>query len=200
MLFRSLKRSDDTSFTFEKRDKTNFVGLSNKSCLFLLSNLIYEKNGKEAGLVPFISDLISGGSTKTTKTTSASKSSVASLLGKSGAPLLATSKRTDYNDLLSKRNEKAAAKIVNKLDDILASLLKNTTLNGFNFAANDSILSGVVSTVSNYIGENNTKEIVTLLDKYLECIVADNASSKDGKVNAKNVYTSANLSNLVTET
>lgn len=195
-----LKRSDDTSFTFEKRDKTKFVGLSNESCLFLLSNLIYEKNGKEAGLVPFISDLISGGSTKTTKTTSASKSSVASLLGKSGAPLLATSKRTDYNDLLSKRNEKAAAKIVNKLDDILASLLKNTTLNGFNFAANDSILSGVVSTVSNYIGENNTKEIVNLLDKYLACIVANNASSKDGKVNAKNVYTSANLSNLVTET
>lgn len=195
-----MKRSDKNAFTLVEREKTGFVGFSNEACLFLLSNLIYDDNGTDKGLVPFIATLINGKAPEAAAKKSSSAKLGSSIAGSVNSPLLVKAPKTDYDKLLTKRNEKSAAKILEKLDDILSSILKNTSLNGFKLNSNDSILSSVISTVSNYIGEDNTNKVIDLLDDYLECIVGTNASSKTGKVDKNKVYTSANLSNLVIET
>lgn len=190
---------NEKSFSLVERDTTKFVGFSNEACLFLLSNIIYTAaDGQKKGLVPLIGTLINGKAPEGSATTNAK---LGSKLGAGlNSPLLAASKKTNYKELLSKKNQKNAERILKKVDDILATILDNASLNGFTLNSNDGILSGVVSTVSNYIGDDNTNKLIALLDDYLKCIVGTNSSSKTGKVNAKAVYTSANLSNLVIET
>lgn len=194
-----LKRADKVSFELKER-ATGFVGFSTESGIYLIanifSNLDKDNAKKNAGIVPFILNLVGVTPTNGSGTLSSSK------LGASkSAPLLTLSnKNVDFDAVLTKSNIKAADELISKLDTLLASLLKNTTINGFDLTATDSILSGVISAVSNYIGEKNTNELVDLIDLYLKTIVGDNKSSKNGKVDKNKVYTSKKLSTLVIET
>jgi hypothetical protein len=203
-----LKRSDDASFTLTERSETGFVGFSNESGFFLLSNIQFSKDGQERGLIPVITTLISNdGEGNDYKFSNAIKSN---------APTLASSKKsaagTDYSKLLTKENTAAAQTLIDTLDELLSSLLSNTSLNGFDWDSTDNILSSVVTFISAYLGTENTNDIVKLLNNYLYFIVGESSASpsKDGKigtaatssgnVNKKKVYTSANLSNLVIQT
>lgn len=195
--FFSLTRKDDASFTLQKNDATGFNGFSNESGFFLLTNLQYDDNGTQKGIIPFIISLVNGGN-------QAQALSLSDVLGESDkkasfAPLAANKSAagTDYNKLLTKDNIKAANELVTKLDKILSSLLKNTSVNGFDLTSTDSILSAALSFVSNYIGQSETEDLLNLIDAYIECIVGENA---EGPIKAKKVYTSKNLSNLVVET
>lgn len=195
--FFSLTRKDDASFTLKKNDATGFNGFSNESGFFLLTNLQYDDNGTQKGIIPFITSLVNGGK-------QAQALSLSDVLGESDkkasfAPLAANKSAagTDYNKLLTKDNVKAANELVTKLDKILSSLLKNTSVNGFDLTSTDSILSAALSFVSNYIGQSETEDLLNLIDAYIECIVGENA---EGPIKAKKVYTSKNLSNLVVET
>ncbi|MBE6719384.1 MAG: hypothetical protein E7571_01855 [Ruminococcaceae bacterium] len=206
-----LKRSDVASFTLKERTETGFVGFSNESGFFLLSNIQFKKDGKTKGLIPFISTLIKPDDKnkanysveKVFKATP--KLSASSKANKSAAG-------TDYSKLLSKKNVKAAQKLVDVLDELLSSLLENTSVNGFDLDATDNILSGVVSFASAYLGYQNTNDIVKLVNNYLYYINGEKSTvkstsgkigtrpTKDGDVDVKKVYTPENLSNLVIQT
>ena len=202
-----LKRSDDASFTMKKR-ANGFVGFSTESGMFLLSNILYkDKKGNAKGLVPFITTLI-----KADQDTA--KYKVSNVL-KSNSPLLANSKKssvgTNYSELLSADNKKAAKKLVNTLDTFLASLLENTTLNGFSLDKTDNIINSVATVASNYFGAKNTEDLVKLINNYLFYVVGESKAKpskeekigvapKNGDVDADKVYTTANLSNLVIQT
>lgn len=203
-----LKRSDKASFSLTQREKTNFVGFSNESGFFLLSNIQFNKNGAERGIVPVILGLVNGKNKNTGY-------KVGNVLH-SNAPLLANSKKsaagTDYSKLLTKENTKAAQELIDTLDELLSSLLANTSLNGFDWDSTDNILSSLVTFASAYLGGKNTSEIVKLLNNYLFFITGESyakpsskgkigtAPTKNGDVDKKKVYTSANLSNLVIQT
>lgn len=211
-----LKRSDDASFTLkERREKTGFVGFSNESGFFLLSNIQYTKDGVSRGLIPVIMELVKGSDAEADYKLGPVLNGTAKKT-KSASPLLANSNKsaagTDYSKLLSAENKKAADALVKTLDELLSSLLENTSLNGFDWDATDNILASIASFASGYLGANNTNAIVKLLNNYLYFIVGENkkttstkgkvgtAPTKDGDVNASKVYTSANLSNLVIQT
>ena len=207
-----LKRSDDASFTLQERDETGFVGFSNESGFFLLSNIQFTKDGESKGLVPVIMTLIKGnGKADDYNTGNAFKS-------QSVSPLLTSSKSkksaagTVYSELLTKDNEAAAQDLIDALDALLSSLLSNTSLNGFDWDATDNILASIATFFSAYLGSQNTNDIVKLVNNYLYYIVGENNATKassgkigtkptaDGDVDASKVYTSANLSNLVIQT
>ena len=215
-----LKRSDDASFTLAKRtadntidgeSKTNFSGFSIKTGFFLINNIMYVKEGEQRGLVPFIKGIIDN--SEDTKADYDLDNAFASV-----APTLAGSSKnqsaagTDYNELLTASNEKAAQKIVNLLDTALGSVLSNAKLNGFTLDSTENLLTGLVSLLSAYFGQKNTNDILVLLNDYLYYVcgestanpnkwnVIGNYPTKGGDVDYNRVYTSANLSNLVIQT
>ena len=211
-----LKRSDEASFSFSKQDATGYVGLSNKSGLFLLANLQYDKtvgNKKETrGLIPVILTIINPNDNNKAdyKTDRVFKANSPKLASSSKAKKSAAG--TDYSKLLTKKNLKAAQKLVDALDTLLSSLLENTSLNGFDLDSTDNIFASVVSFASGYLGYQNTNDIVKLVNNYLYYIAGESSTlksksgrvgtrpTKDGNVNKKKVYTPANLSNLVIQT
>ena len=215
-----LKRCDDASFTLTKRtaantiegeSKTNFSGFSITSGFFLISNVRFTRGGEARGLWPFIE-----GITNPDKNAKAKYDIAKALHGT--APLLANSKKanvsaagTDYDKLLTKENLSAATKLVNVLDELLSSLLSNTTLNGFTLDATDNLLTGLVTTLAAYFGAKNTNDLLKLVNNYLFYISGEETRApatrgkignkpKNGDVDAKLVYSSANLSNLVIQT
>ncbi|WP_178668493.1 hypothetical protein [uncultured Eubacterium sp.] len=192
-----LTRQDEASFTFEVQNPTKgFVGLSKQSGYFLISNIVFD-SGKR-GIIPLVKSVInapkygpasSGSSSSNTTTTETKK------------PTLVTSskmnKKYDASEVLTKKNVGVADALLEKLDKILASLLDNASLNDFVLNSNENILAGVLTAVSNYIGEKNTNALLNLLDSYLQVF---DTTAKDGKVDASEVYTSKNLSNIVINT
>lgn len=205
--FFDLTRKDDASFTFEVQDsKKNFVGLSKESGFFLISNIIFDNGTK--GIIPLIQD-IKKNNTKNPKRASSSSSSSSSTNANTSTssttaskkPTLVNSskanKKYNKNKVLTNKNIKNANTLLKKLDKILASLLDNSSLNDFTLNSNENILAGVLTSVSNYIGENNTNYLLTLLDEYLKVF---DTTAKNGKVDTYKVYTDENLSNLVTKT
>ncbi len=202
--FFDLTRKDDASFTLENQSgRKNFVGLSLESGYYLISNIIFD-NGKK-GIIPLIND-IKENNTKNPKRASSSSSSSSSTststsTSTSKKPTLVTSskanKKYDTSKVLTSKNISTANELLTKLDKILASLLDNSSLNDFTLNSNENILAGLLTSVSNYIGEKNTNYLFTLLDDYLKVF---DTTAKDGKVDADKVYTNDNLSNLVTKT
>ncbi|MBR3148592.1 MAG: hypothetical protein IKF64_00320 [Eubacterium sp.] len=206
-----LKRKDNASFTLTKQPATGFTGFSNKSGIFLLSNLFFVKNGQNHGLVPWIKELTDKNNKNTVdyNPIAALKTSKAKLASSSKVNKSAAG--SDYDKLLSKENLKAAEKLVDILDTLLSSLLNNTTVNGFTANSNDGLLSGVVTVLSAYLGAQNVNDIAKLLNNYLYYITGESHGTastngkigtqpKDGKVDASKVYTPENLSNLVIQT
>ena len=206
-----LKRSDTASFSMSQQPKTKFVGFSNASGFFLLSNIQYEDAaGKIKGLIPFISTLIKPTDTKADyQTGRAFKDASPKLANSSKAKKSAAG--TDYSKLLTKKNVKAAQKLVDALDTMLASLLDNTSVNGFDVNSTENIIWSAATFATAYIGHENTNDILTLVNNYLYYVTGESRTNKstdgkigirpkNGKVNASKVYTPAQLSNLVIQT
>ena len=201
--FFDLTRKDDASFTFDvQNSQKGFVGLSNESGYYLISNITFNKNSEARGIIPLVKNIqesnkknpkYSSASTSTSTSTSTTSSSKKPTLVNSSK----ANKKYDKSKVLTSKNIKNANSLLTKLDKILASLLDNSSLNDFALNSNENILAGVLTTASNYIGENNTKYLLTLLDDYLKVF---DTTAKDGKVDADKVYSNSNLSNLVTST
>lgn len=205
--FFGLNRKDAASFTLKENEATGFNGFSNESGFFLLTNIEYkDEAGISKGIVPFIQGIIAGGEKESNSSSAPAQESLTNLLVNSaleqsmGRAALNNSKKvsqTNYDLLLSKENVAGAEYLISKLDNVLLSLLKNTSLDKFTATSTDDVLSAVINIVANIIGPNNTEYALDLLDAYLDCIVGENTS---GPVNKNKVYTSANLSNLVVKT
>lgn len=204
--FFDLTRKDDASFTFDvQNSKKGFVGLSNESGYYLISNITFNKNGEARGIIPLVKNIQEANKKNpkysTSSSSSTSTSTSTSTTSASKKPTLVNSskanKKYDKSKVLTSKNIKNANDLLTKLDKILASLLDNSSLNDFALNSNENILAGVLTTASNYIGEKNTNYLLTLLDEYLKVF---DTTAKDGKVDADKVYSNSNLSNLVTST
>ena len=208
-----LKRCDDASFTLTQREKTNFVGFSNETAFFLISNIMFlHKDGTMHGLIPFIKGIIDNNATKNDYNYKNVFAASAPLLAGSAKVKGSSAAGTDYDKLLTPENKEAAQKLIDMLDTLLSSLLENTTLNQFKLDSTENLLTGVVTVFAAYFGGQNTNDLLKLLNNYLFYVVGEstpdpayrghigNKPTDDGDVDAKRVYTSANLSNLVIQT
>lgn len=203
--FFSLTRDDKATFTLQQQDaRKGFVGLSVESGYFLISNVAYtDKNENKKGIIYLIKD-IQEANKKNPKYGSASSNNNTNNNNKTNntkKPTLVNSskanKKYDKKTVLTGKNIKTANQLLAKLDKILASLLDNTSLNDFALNSNENILAGVLTTASNYIGEKNTNQLLTLVDEYLKVF---DTTANNGKVDADKVYSDSNLSNIVTKT
>lgn len=188
-----LTREDDASFSFKKDAKTGHVGLTAESGIFLLANIQYnDAQGNQKGIVPLINSIVTGAKL-TNKDNAAPTASItnSALLGAKSAA------GTDYSKLLTADNTKAADELITKLDNILKSLLVNTSINDFTLTSNDNIIAGLLTTVVNYLGKDNTNALIVLIDEYVEVF---NTTAVNGKVDAKNVYNDDKLNSIVTST
>ena len=205
--FFSLTRDDKATFTLQQQDRQKgFVGLSVESGYFLISNVAYtDENGKKKGIVYLIESITeankknpkygpasSNNNTNTNTNNTTNNTKKPTLVNSSKA-----NKKYDKKTVLTGKNIKTANQLLTKLDKILASLLDNTSLNDFALNSNENILAGVLTTASNYIGEKNTNQLLTLIDEYLKVF---DTTAKNGKVDADKVYSDSNLSNIVTKT
>ena len=203
--FFSLTRDDKATFTLQQQDaRKGFVGLSVESGYFLISNVAYtDKNGNKKGIIYLIKDIqeankknpkygSSNSNNNTNNNNTTNNTKKPTLVNSSKA-----NKKYDKKTVLTGKNIKTANQLLEKLDKILASLLDNTSLNNFALNSNENILAGVLTTASNYIGEKNTNQLLTLIDEYLKVF---DTTAKNGKVDADKVYSDSNLSNIVTKT
>ena len=207
--FFSLTRDDKATFTLQQQDaRKGFVGLSVESGYFLISNVAYtDKNGNKKGIIYLIKD-IQEANKKNPKYGPASSNNNTNnntnnnnTTNNTKKPTLVNSskanKKYDKKTVLTGKNIKTANQLLAKLDKILASLLDNTSLNDFALNSNENILAGVLTTASNYIGEKNTNQLLTLVDEYLKVF---DTTANNGKVDADKVYSDENLSNIVIKT
>lgn len=206
-----LKRSDVASFGLTEQEETGFVGFSNESGFFLISNLQFEKDGEQRGLIPLVVNLIKGEAQAEFDINNVLGSGAArSTTAPYAVPVAGTAK-AGSSDILTAENVEIAETLVDTLDTLLASLLENTSLNGFSLNATDNILSSVVALAATAIGQDNANGLIKLLDNYVYYVVGESLATpnedgkigtqpKDGAVDADKVYTSANLSNLVIQT
>lgn len=192
--FFDLSRKDDASFTLGENERTGFVGFSTESALFLISNISYTDGDVNKGIVPLIQGLVVGGDNQSTN-------SASTLSLTDNEPSLAKSVRSAANarsaSSVDSETIEIADQLVSELDDLLSSLLANTKLNGFKFDSNDSILAGLMTAVSRYIGKDNASELLVLVDEYLTIFETTPSNSE---VNAKEVYTNKKLNEIVTGT
>ncbi|WP_448921250.1 hypothetical protein [Eubacterium sp.] len=205
--FFSLTRDDKATFTLQQQDaRKGFVGLSVESGYFLISNVAYtDKNGNKKGIIYLIKDIQEANKKNPKYSTSNSNNNTNTntnnTTNNTKKPTLVNSskanKKYDKKTVLTGKNIKTANQLLEKLDKILASLLDNTSLNDFALNSNENILAGVLTTASNYIGEKNTNQLLTLVDEYLKVF---DTTAKNGKVDADKVYSDSNLSNIVTKT
>lgn len=169
--FFQITRDDEASFTISEQAETGFKGFSNKSGLFLISNV-----GK---LVDFIVGLTGSGETETFALTETQEEGPSPRL-----TVVTPPEGKSYSYLLTNENVAAADEVISKLDVLLASLLKNSSINGFHLNTTQGILSGI----SQFVDLNGALDLLTNLVNLL----SGDADS--------NEYTSANLSALVIST
>lgn len=200
-----LTRDNEYSFTFtdELTDENNkLTGLTKKNAYFLLANI--------DRLVEVITNLIahfdSNASTASVEDAASTFSGGAITTfasSASGAPAAkATSSKYSSSDLSNAKD------LIENLDEMLSSLLSDSTINGFSIDSAENIIAGIVSLLDNFLGndikvdDELTTEIVKLVNQYLYFITgeSDNLTASNKDVNPKKVYTNNALTGLVVET
>lgn len=206
-------RTDDFSFTFETQEN-GYVGLDTLNAYFLLINL--------TTIIDIINDIVdanqsddSGTTDDTEDTTTDDTEDTTTDDGSGGGfdigsiinPLLSSIGANLPQIVADENNIQGASDVIDALDALLSSLLSNTYINGYQVDEVDGILSGVITFLVNHFGEDTTNEIWYIVTEYLKVLNAGSSnaegsanSNSDGSVDPNDVYTSENLSNIVTHT
>ena len=92
--------------------------------------------------------------------------------------------------------------VITSLDEMLSSLLSDSSINGYGLDNTGNIAAGLVSFLSNYISESDATALLGLLDSYLYYLNGAGARSADenGNMKAEEVYTNDNLTDLIVRT
>lgn len=201
--FFALTRTNDYNFALAERSipcstdaSATYMGFSEESAYFLIANV--------NSIVRLILDIVEANKNNTEEPI---------------PPEEPTAPKEPKNDIditfdfdpkmYSQENIDAANELLDTLDAILSSVFKNTYLNGYTIDKTDGILSGVVTFLVNHLGKSTTDDLIGLVKKYLELIVAESTidgyapsrnTNANGPVDAKKVYSKKNLSILVTQT
>lgn len=195
-----LTRDSEYSFTFSTNHSdpnNNLTGLSKQNAYFLLSNI--------DRLVEVITNLIAhfGSDDKEEEETPSEPSSPSPVLNiKPAANAAATNHNYSANDLSNTKD------LIGNLDNLLSSLLSDSTINDFSLNSTENLLAGVISLLDRFLGNDVkldkalTTDIVVLVNQYLYFITgeSDNLTADGKKVNAKKVYSNDALTGLVVET
>lgn len=196
-----LTRDSEYSFTFStnhSNPNNNLTGLSKQNAYFLLANI--------DRLTEVITNLIAhfGGNDDSGDDNNTSEPSAPSPVLKisPAANAAATSHNYSANDLSNTKD------LIGNLDNLLSSLLSDSTINDFSLNSSENLLAGVVSLLDRFLGndvkldEALTTDIVVLVNQYLYFITgeSDNLTADGKKVNPKKVYTNNALTGLVVET
>ncbi len=191
-----LTRDNKFSFTFAERtipystDDATYVGLSEDSVFYLIANI--------SPLVRSIMNIA-----EANKATANASIAPYAQQNKAKVNIQVPS---SFDEILTAENTAASKELLTMIDELLAKVLDNTQVDGFDVTQADGILSAVVTFVTNHLGEATTKDLMGLVQDYLIVINEANTDgkgqngSKDGKVNAKKVYSQENLSKLIKET
>ena len=104
-------------------------------------------------------------------------------------------------------NIEGAAGLIDALDSLLSTLLSNSYMNGYQLDQVDGALSGIVTVLTNAFGENEADQAWYIISKILTTLNAGSANADgsananaNGPVDADEVYTTENLSDIVTQT
>lgn len=209
-----MTRESADSFTFEQQEpiaeqENGYVGLDTLNAYFLLANLDNIIN-----VITNIANSAGTGDTGTTEdpTTGGTDSST----GSTNLPIdVAEFANLLANSIVNnapanannEENMAVAGGLLKNLDSLLSTLLSNAYMNGYQLDETDGVLSGVVTFITNALGEDETDEVMNLVTEYLKVINAgstnaDGSANADanGPVDPDKVYTKENLSNIVTET
>lgn len=206
-------RTDDFSFTFETQEN-GYVGLDTMNAYFLLINL--------TNIINIFSDIVDanqsddGGTTDDTEDTTTDNTEDTTTDDGSGGgfdissilnPIL-NSVGTNLPQIATDEdNTQGASELIDALDSLLAALLSNSYMNGYQLDEVDGVLSGVVTFLVNHFGEDTANEIWYIITEYLKVLNAGSSnaegsanSNANGPVDPDDVYTTENLSNIVTQT
>jgi len=200
--FFSLTRTNKYNFALAERsipcstdDSASYVGFSEESAYFLIANV--------NPIVRLILDIVNAPADDPTPDNPTEPTPPAE--PKEYADITINFDTKMY----SQENIDAANELLDTLDSILGAVFKNTYLNGYTVDRTDGILSGVVTFLVNHLGKSTTDDLIGLVKKYLELIVAESTidgyaparnTNANGPVDAKKVYSNKNLSILVTQT
>lgn len=196
-----ITRDSEYSFTFStehSNPNNKLTGLSKQNAYFLIANI--------DRLSEVITNLIAhfggneGGGDGEEPSTPSSPSPVLNI--KPAANAAATSHNYSANDLSDTKD------LIGNLDNLLSSLLSDSTINDFSLNSTENLLAGVVSLLDRFLGNDVklddalTTDIVVLVNQYLYFITgeSDNLTANGKKVDAKKVYTNDALTGLVVET
>lgn len=196
-----LTRDSEYSFTFAVQDN-GLTGLSKENAYFLITNV--------ERLVEVVKNLIAHFGDNDDSTTTPppaddpEEDKEESVVYK---PKAATNAKASSHNYTS--SELSNAKdLIGNLDEMLSSLLSDSTLNGFSLSSTENILAGVVSLLDRFLGmdvkldSKVAEDIVKLVNKYLYVITgkSENLTDKNHQVDAKKVYSNNALTGLVVET
>lgn len=196
-----ITRDSEYSFTFStdhSNPNNKLTGLSKQNAYFLIANI--------DRLSEVITNLIAhfggndDGDDDGNNNEPSSPSPVLNI--KPAANAAATSHNYSANDLSNTKD------LIGNLDNLLSSLLSDSTINDFSLNSTENLLAGVVSLLDRFLGNDVklddalTTDIVVLVNQYLYFITgeSDNLTADGKKVNAKKVYTNDALTGLVVET
>lgn len=197
-----ITRDHADSFTFEEQEN-GYVGLGTLNAYFLLINL--------DTIINIITDIVDANSGTGEEENPEDPGS-----GESGGGIDVGSILNPIIDSLAtnvpviegnQENIDGAEGLIDSLDSLLSTLLSNSYMNGYQLDEVDGILSGVVTFITNAFGENQADQVWYVLTEYLKVLNAGSANADgsananaNGPVDANDVYTSENLSNIVTQT
>ena len=176
-----MKRSDANSFAITKQPTTNFVGFTNNAGRFLISNLQFEKDGEQKGIIPLVMNLVNANK----QPAPAAQQNAAPADTATQAPIAinpigaAPSVATDYDALLSNKNINGANDLISKLDKVLSTLLNDITVNGKNITDVSNFATDIVTMLTPALGEQNATSLVNnVIGEYLT-IVANETYDND---------------------
>lgn len=200
---------DALSFKFETQEN-GYVGLDTLNAYFLLINL--------NKIIDVITNIAEASQTTTEEPgeTPEEPATGGESGGESGGGFDITSILNPIIDSLSNNlpaiennneNIEGAAGLIDALDSLLSTLLSNSYMNGYQLDEVDGALSGIVTVLTNVFGGNNADQVWYIVSKILTTLNAGSANADgsananaNGPVDADEVYTTENLSDIVTQT
>ncbi|MCC8072996.1 MAG: hypothetical protein LIO62_02585 [Clostridiales bacterium] len=192
-----ITRESEYSFTFEEQSN-GFIGLNKDNAYFLIGNI--------SRLIEVIVNLASSDdSSSESSTTSISAASLLSAFTTTADADTKSSSAAASASGYSDSDLENVTDLINNVDELLSSILSDTSLNDYTFDEADNIFASIVSTLSNYLGRDCSNELIRLLNQYLYYLNGEDrdsqfAADEDGDIVDTDVYTDENLTTLVVET
>lgn len=185
------KRGDKYSFEFEKQ-ASGFIGLDRDNAYFLITNV--------ETLIDVITSLVNSINAGNNSNNNNNNNNTSTAPTAPQTPKAA--KTTPYSANYTDKEINNVNSVIDSLDEMLSSLLSDSSINGYGINTTSNIFAGVISLLSNYISEADAKSLMGLVDSYLFYLNGADARTADanGNIKPNEVYTNANLTDLIVRT